>query len=223
MQMKCYYEICPNSQLFLASWWKKKIVPGEFAVEVRSGCNVFLPQKFSYDQLACFEIIYSQSSSVNSFRLDFQPLFRKISPRSSPRTHSWISSDIIITKLMTVTSDAFKANFQMAGEGKSVMSKTYDCVLETLKIDASHLYIGCSIKFALPTSFASFLEQYLQLYPEAIRAENRTVTLRSGKCFDVVGLQGFQLHAWHPCNIPFIFVSAICICKCRHYGRALEI
>ena len=70
----------------------------------------------------------------------------------------------------------------MGGEGESVISEAYDHVLETFKIDASHLYIGCSIKFGLPTSFASFflLEHYLLLYPEALRAENRTVTLRSG-------------------------------------------
>ena len=47
----------------------------------------------------------------------------------------------------------------MAGEGESVISEPYDCVLETFKIDASHLYIGRSIKL---------LEHYLLLYPEAL-------------------------------------------------------
>ena len=105
------------------------------------------------------------------------------------------SSGIIITKLVTITSAVFKAHFQMAGEGESVISEAYDSVLEMFKIDASHLYICCSIKVGLPASFALFflLEHYLLLYPEALRAENRTMTLRSGKCLEVVGLQGFQL------------------------------
>ena len=57
---------------------------------------------------------------------------------------------------MTITSDAFKAIFQMAGEDESVISEAYDSVLETFKTDASHLYIGGSIKFDFPTLFASF-------------------------------------------------------------------
>ena len=46
----------------------------------------------------------------------------------------------------------------MTGEGESVLSEAYDRVLETFKIDVSHLYICRSIKL---------LEHYLLLYPEA--------------------------------------------------------
>ena len=44
-----------------------------------------------------------------------------LSALANENTARRISSGIIITKLMTITSDAFRENFQIPGEGESVI------------------------------------------------------------------------------------------------------